>query len=409
MPLELRNAMVIDAVQPEPRPGRVVLEQDRITEVDFAAAEGAPSGDTTVLDLDGAYLFPGLWDAHTHLFPLRPRRPDLTVPELTLDYAALAQAGMLEGGVTGLRSAGMPAFIDVALREAAAAGRWTGPRIAASGYFLTTTGGHLPRHEIALVCDGPVELVRAIRDQIEHRVDHIKLNLSGGIMGPFWDQPRHLFWLEEELDAAFRLARQRDHRVMAHATNAVAVKAAIQRGTHSIEHGYAMDDECIELFLQHDTWYVPTLCISQLSPTQAVSASERRWVDDHPLPPDLWQRADAAAEEHRHWFRTALDAGVKMALGSDAGPQQDAVHQEMELWVKAGATPWQTLVAATRHAADLVGLGAEVGTIEVGKLADLVAVRRNPLEDINHVREVELVIKDGVVVADHRVTRSRRP
>jgi imidazolonepropionase-like amidohydrolase len=324
------------------------------------------------------------------------------VPELTLDYAAIAAAGLLEGGVTSLRSAGMAHFIDVALREAAASGRWLGPRIVACGYFLTTTGGHLPRADFARVCDGPMEFVHAIRDHIEHRVDHIKLNLSGGIMGPFWDQPAHLFWLEEELDAAFRIARQRDYRVMAHATNPSAVKAALRRGAHSLEHGYTMDDECIDLFLRHDAWYVPTLCISHLTPAQAVSEFERRWVADHRLPDDLTTRADAAADRHRHWFQRALQAGVKMAIGSDAGPLRDAVHQEMELWVKAGATPWQTLLAATKHAAELCGMGDRLGTIEPGKLADLVAVRGNPIDDINHVRAVELVIKDGIVVADHR-------
>jgi imidazolonepropionase-like amidohydrolase len=133
-----------------------------------------------------------------------------------------------------------------------------------------------------------------------------------------------------------------------------------------------------------------------------VSKFERQWVTDHPLPGDLWDRADAAADEHRHWFRAALQAGVKMALGSDAGPQKDAVHQEMELWVKSGATPWQTLQAATTHAAALCGMSDRVGTIEAGKIADLVAVRGNPLDDINHVRAVDLVVKDGIVAADHR-------
>ncbi|MCZ6545627.1 MAG: amidohydrolase family protein [Chloroflexi bacterium] len=402
MPLELINAIVIDAVQPVPRAGRVTVRDGRIEEIDYERPGATSGSDATVLDLDGAYLIPGLWDAHSHLFPLAPRPASLTLPARTLDYAAIASEGLRQGGVTGMRSAGMPAFIDVALREAAESGRWVGPRIAACGYFLTTTGGHLPRHEIALVCDGPTEIVRAVRDQIEHRVDHIKLNLSGGIMGPFWDQPKHLYWLEEELDAAFRLARQRDYPVMAHATNPAAVKAALRLGAHSLEHGYAMDEECIELLLEKDAWYVPTLCISHLTPSQAVSEFERQWVTDHPLPADLWDRADAAADEHRHWFRAALQAGVKMALGSDAGPQKDAVHQEMELWVKSGATPWQTLQAATTHAAALCGMSDRVGTIEAGKIADLVAVRGNPLDDINHVRAVDLVVKDGIVAADHR-------
>ena len=402
MQIELVNAVVIDAVQPEPRAGRVIVRDGRIAEIEYGRSGSRSGLASTVLDLDGAHLLPGLWDAHSHLFATAPRRGNQTVPELTLDYAAIAAAGLLEAGVTGLRSAGMPHFIDVALREAADSGRWLGPRIAACGYFLTTTGGHLPRSDFARVCDGPTDFVHAVRDHIEHRVDHIKFNLSGGIMGPFWDQPAHLFWLEEELEAAFRIARQRDYPVMAHATNPSAVKAALRRGAHSVEHGYQMDEECIDLLLRQDAWYVPTLCISQLTPAQARSEFERLWVANHPLPGDLIARADTAADQHRHWFQRALEAGVKMAVGSDAGPLRDAVHQEMELWVKAGATPWQTLLAATKHAAELCGMGDRVGTIEPGKVADLVAVRENPLDDINHVREVVLVIKDGIVVADHR-------
>ncbi len=402
MQIELVNAVVIDAVQPEPRAGRVIVRDGLISEIDYGRSGSSSSFGSTVLDLDGAYLLPGLWDAHSHLFATVPRRGNLTAPELTLDHAAIATAGLLEGGVTAVRSAGMPHFIDIALREAAASGRWLGPRIVACGYFLTTTGGHLPRADFARVCDGPMEFVRAVRDHIEHRVDHIKFNLSGGIMGPFWDQPAHLFWLEEELDAAFRIARQRDYPVMAHATNPSAVKAALRRGAHSLEHGYAMDDECIDLLLRHEAWYVPTLCISHLTPAQAASEFERRWVADHALPGDLTARADAAADQHRHWFQRALQAGVKMAVGSDAGPLRNAVHQEMELWVKAGATPWRTLLAATKHAAELCGMSDRLGTIEPGKMADLVAVRENPLDDINHLREVELVMKDGAVVADHR-------
>ena len=141
MDLELIHAVVIDGVQPEPRPGRVLVRDGRIAQVDYDGTRSEAAAGATVLDLDGAYLIPGLWDAHSHLFPPVARRAGLTVPELTLDYAALATAGLVEGGVTGLRSAGMPHFIDVALREAAAGGRWLGPRIAACGYFLTTTGG----------------------------------------------------------------------------------------------------------------------------------------------------------------------------------------------------------------------------------------------------------------------------
>jgi imidazolonepropionase-like amidohydrolase len=192
---------------------------------------------------------------------------------------------------------------------------------------------------------------------------------------------------------------------MAHATNPDAVKAAIELGAHTVEHGYIMDEACIELFLKHDTWYVPTLSISHLTPDQAGDEWEQRYVRERHLSHDLCCRADAAADEHRQWFQRALRAGVKMALGSDIRPLKDAALLEMGLWVKDGATPWQTLVAATKHAAEVCGVGDELGTVEVGKLADLIVVADNPLANIQHVRQLLLVLKEGRIVVDKRQPR----
>jgi imidazolonepropionase-like amidohydrolase len=163
-----------------------------------------------------------------------------------------------------------------------------------------------------------------------------------------------------------------------------------------------MDEECIQLFLEHDVWYVPTLAISHLTPDQASTVWEQRWVAQHNLPSDLCQRADTAADEHRIWFQRALAAGVKMALGSDIRPLKEAALLEMGLWVKDGATPWQTLLAATKHAAALCGVGADLGTVEVGKLADLIVVQGNPLEDIHNLRRLLLVFKEGRIASDKR-------
>jgi imidazolonepropionase-like amidohydrolase len=290
----------------------------------------------------------------------------------------------------------------VAWKRAIESGQHLGPRLFASGYFLTTTGGHFLTSGHALEVDGPYGFVQAIREQIKNGVDHIKLNLSGGIMGPSWDLHRHSFLLEEELKAAFDICKLREFKVMAHATNPQAVKAAIRLGAHSVEHGYILDDECIELFLQHDTWYVPTLSISHLSPDQATNDWEQRWVKNRNLSHALCCRVDAASDEHRNGFQKALKAGVKMALGSDIRPLKDAALLELGLWVRDGATPWQALVAATRNGAAICGVGGELGTIECGKIADLIVVGGNPLEDINNVRRLQLVFKDGRVVSDKR-------
>src|SRR5262249_23035693 len=251
-------------------------------------------------------------------------------------------------------------------------------------------------------CDGPAGFMRAIREQMENGVDHVKLNLSGGVFGPPWDRHWHSFLLTEELEAAFTLCRQRGYRVMAHATNPEAVKAALRLGAHTVEHGYIMDDECLDLFRQRQTWYVPTLGITHLTPDQAATPWEKRFVEQRGLTPDIIARAESAAPEHRAWFQKALRSGVKMALGSDLRPLRDSALLEMGLWAKDGATPWQTLQAATCHAAELCGALDDLGTVEVGKIADLIVVRDNPLEDIHHIRSLQLVVKDGRVVADRR-------
>lgn len=396
----LRNATVIDCVRPEPIAGAtVVLDDGRIEQV---LRGGERPGDANALDFDlsGCYLMPGLWDVHVH--PDYLSLAEVPLAEQVTLFGHRLREALTESGITGFRCAGAHSFMDVAWKRAFDSGQHLGPRLFASGYFLTTTGGHFLTSGHALECDGPYGFVRAIREQIKNGVDHIKLNLSGGIMGPDWDRHWHSFLLEEELEAAFAICHQREFGVMAHATNPQAVKQALRLGAHSIEHGYIMDDECIERLAASGTWYVPTLAISHLTQNQASNDHERAWVAQRNLPASLCCRAEAAADVHAHWFRKALDAGVRMALGSDIRPLKDAALLEMGLWVKDGATPWQTLRAATANAAAVCGVGDELGTVEAGKRADLIVIGANPLEDVDAVRDLRMVFKDGRVVSDRR-------
>jgi imidazolonepropionase-like amidohydrolase len=391
--LVLTNASLIDAVTPGVTAGAsVTVEDGRIVEVLDGRRSPATRG-AEVVDLAGAYLMPGLWDAHVHLE--WPRAPQAGIPELTAQYLANAQRALLEAGVTGLRMAGTPHFIDVALKRAFEAGQHAGPRMATCGWFLTTTAGHALGTGFALACDGADGFVRTIREHIQAGVDHVKLNLTGGIMGPAWDRHWHSFYTRDELEAAFAICHQRGVRVMAHAASPEAVKAALRLGAHSIEHGYLMDEECVALFRERDAWYVPTLGITHLTPGQATTRWEKEWVARRALTPDLIERAEAAVDEHRAWFRRALAAGVKMALGSDVRPVREGALLELGLWVKSGATPWQTLQAATRHAAEVSGMGADLGTVEAGKWADLIVVRDNPLDDVDSVRTLLMVFRGG--------------
>ena len=404
MSLVLTNATLIDCVDPNPvSEASVVIEDGRIAEI--TDGSHSPAGrNARVIDLGGAYLLPGLWDVHVH--PAYATGPNITIAQQTAQFGQNLMRGLTEGGVVGARSGGAGHFMDVAWRDTFASGELDGPRVFACGNFLTTTGGHFLTSGHARECDGPYGFVNAVREQIKNGVDHIKLNLSGGIMGPSWDLHTHPFLLEDELAAAFAVCRQRGFDVMAHATNPDTVKTAIKLGAHSVEHGYIMDEECIQLFLEHDCWYVPTLGISHLTPSQASSEREKRWVEQKGRAPDLVARAEAAVDTHRSWFQKALHSGVKMALGSDLYPLRESALLEMGLWVKDGATTWQTLLAATRDGAALCGMEADLGTVEAGKIADLIVVGGNPLEDIENLGSLLLVLKQGKIVSDHRPSRS---
>ena len=398
--LVLSGANVIDGLSPNPiENASVTVENGRIVEV-LDDRKSPDTRDSQVIELDGAYMLPGLWDVHIH--PEYPLPPGITIAQQTADFGAQLSRALTEGGVTSVRCGGAANYMDVAWKRVFDSGKIVGPRVFASGYFLTTTGGHFLTSGQARECDGPYGFVHAIREGIKSGVDHIKLNLSGGIMGPPWDLHKHSFLLEDELEAAFALCHQREFKVMAHATNPDAVKAAIRLGAHTVEHGYIQDEECLTMFRDSGTWYVPTLAISHLTREQAANDLEREWVKRRQIPDDLQQRADAASDEHAKWFRRALGSGIKMALGSDIRPLSEAAHLEMGLWVRDGATPWQAIQAATKNAAELCEVGDELGTVEAGKLADLIVVADNPLHDITNIRKLILVVKEGQVVSDKR-------
>ena len=399
----ITNATLIDCVNPKPTPNTtVVVENGRISEITQRKAP-LEGGGAEVIDLKGAYLMPGLWDVHVH--PDYLSLAEMPLPDQVTLFGHRLMSALTESGIIGFRCAGAHHYMDVAWKRAFNSGQYVGPRLYASGHFLTTTAGHFLTSGHALECDGPYGFVKAIREQMKNGVDHIKLNLSGGIMGADWDRHWHSFLLKDELEAAFAICKQREFKVMAHATNPEAVKNAVRLGAHSIEHGYIMDDESIELLLKHDTWYVPTLAISHLTPGQVQNDWERAWLKQRNLAHSLCCRADAASDVHGGWFKKALDAGVKMALGSDIRPLKDAALLEMGLWVRDGATTWQTLLAATKHAAAIVGAADDLGTVETGKLADLIVVGGNPLENIDNVRKLQLVFKEGRVVSDKRERR----
>jgi imidazolonepropionase-like amidohydrolase len=404
MSLLLKGCHIVDATSPEVRRDRyILLEGETIRQV----GDGRPPAAERSLDLEGTYVLPGLWDVHTHLRATTwtgPSLPDEPVDAI-YSYGWCAMEA-LQAGVTSMRVVGIPYWADVAWRESFHRGEFLGPRLFCCGHGLRTSAGHDPGGAAAAglmrSVDGPEAMVQAVREQIQHGVDQIKLVTTGGIMGGGHDVMSAVMFLRQELDAAIRIARQRGIPVAVHATFHEAVKWAVRGGAHSIEHGYVLDEEAVELMVQHGVYYVPTLALSHLTADQASTPYERDYCAQHVLPDGYRARANRFAPGHEESFRMALQAGVKIASGSDQGPPREAALLEIECLTRCGLGAHGAIVAATRTAAELCRVGDRLGTVEPGKLADLIVVTGDPLEDIHHLRRLRLVIKGGQVVLDRR-------
>ena len=395
----ITNAHVIDATSPEPRELTVVVEGSQIVDL-LPPGSPPPSGDAGEIDLDGGWLTPGLWDVHTHIGRDIADQGwrDQTIAERTTG-AGRDCMDALALGITGMRVVGEREYVDVAWKRAFDSGQFIGPSLFTCGWFLTTTAGHFLSSGTAKELDGPIEFRRAIRENIKNGVDFIKLNVSGGVMGPPWDGMEKTFPTPDEIDAAFEICHQRGYKVVAHAGGNNAIKIAITHGAWTLEHGYVLDDEAVAMMVNAGTYYVPTLSLSHLyrGPEYAESEYERVWAEAHLSPPDQVARAVAAAEAHAVGFKKALDAGVPIANGSDL-PLPDGGLLELAQLVRRGMTEWQAIVAATKTSAEVCLVGNQRGTVEPGKAADLLAVGSNPLDDIENIRDVKLVMKDGQIV-----------
>jgi imidazolonepropionase-like amidohydrolase len=376
----------------------IVVEGDRIVGV----GSSAPAGIPVTIDIPAEKtVLPGLTDCHAHI--LGNPKDQNPAGSLRMSSPMSAIWGYhnlqiwLAHGFTGLREAGESdlAYGQLALRDAVKQGLITGPRIVSSGNFISVTGGHgdadvlAPDQALAQrpnLADTVDQVSVAVRRDLKYGADWIKLMATGGVMDPLSDYNVQEL-SEEQMRRAVEVAHRAGKQVMAHAEGTEGIKAAVRAGVDSIEHGTMLDEEGAALMEQRGTWLVPTLFTFQRGAELGTS------LGADPITAEKGKTILAAQQPA---FERALKHHVKIAYGVDDDP--DFVSKEFGALVKAGLSPLAAIQAATIGAAALLGRTRDSGTLEPGKVADIVAVQGDPLKDITAMERVTFVMKGGEVI-----------
>jgi imidazolonepropionase-like amidohydrolase len=376
----------------------LVVESGRIVSSGAAADVKIPAGSTRI-ELPNATVLPGLIDAHTHL-TFDPKfgyeRLAISMPREALIGAKNARLTLL-AGFTTVRNVGADGYTDVALRDAINAGDVPGPRMLVSGPALGITGGHCDNNMLPFeyhaveggVADGIAAVQHKVRENIKYGSDLIKVCATGGVLS-LGDNPQASQYTLEEMKAIVADAHRLGRKVAAHAHGAEGIRWAAEAGVDSIEHGSYIDDAAITVMKEHGTYLVPTLYLGDWMMENADAAH---------LPPPLFAKAHDVIPAARKNIAHAFASGVKVAFGTDAAVYPHGMNaHEFAVMVKLGLTPLQAIQSATINAADLLGWSGNVGTLEPGAWADLIAVDGDPLKDVTVLEHVKFVMKGGEVV-----------
>ena len=386
-----RAASIVDGVSEQAiQDGTVVVDDGRITWVGTAREAPTPA---EVIELGAVTLLPGLIDAHVHLVWSATAEPHELVSResaaLTVLRASTNAARHLRAGVTTIRDLGSTDGLAIDVARAIEGGIIPGPRVLAAGRAIAMTGGHA--WFLGREADGADAVRHAVRSELKAGARCIKVMASGGVYGHAEELGSPQLTVEE-LRAAVDEAHKAGRKVTAHAYSPTAIRNALAAGVDSIEHGSFLDVESAASMRDQGTYLVATLSVYQAmhdaGPTLGVPEHIRRKTAEVML-------ASRAA------FRLALEQGVLVAAGTDCGSPghpHGSLYEELRLMVAAGATPRQALRCATAAAADLLGIGNDVGTLEPGKRADMLVVAGDPLRDLGALRDVRLVVRDGTRV-----------